>query len=91
MLSGIGWLVVVWVVWTAIGVITTWLVRVTMHGQQDVVIEAEAMIAAEQAKQSYTEPLSPPSEATSARLRPERPERPEPRAPQPLGPPLSAT
>jgi hypothetical protein len=88
MLSLVGWLVVVWVIWTAIFGVTMWLVRFTMNGQQEFVGEQEAAITAVQVMEG--QPDNAASAATgTAPLRPALPEHARPRAP--LGPPLSAT
>jgi hypothetical protein len=46
MLSDVMWLVAVWVIWTAIGVITFTLVRWAMRDQQQVASDLEAQINA---------------------------------------------
>ncbi len=55
MLSEIGWLVVVWLIWTAIFVVTVTLIRLTMHGQQETVGEQELEITAARTGQSVAE------------------------------------
>ncbi len=85
---GIGWLVVVWIIWSAIFFVTMALVRFAMRGQQEHASEEEAKIIAAQAAQGHAEP---PAAATSAAPGAARPERPTPRPQQPFGPPLSAT
>ncbi len=55
MLSEIGWLVVVWVIWTAIFVVTVTLIRLTMHGQQEAVGEQELEITAARTGQSVAD------------------------------------
>ncbi|HEU5346316.1 MAG TPA: hypothetical protein VFU60_18345 [Ktedonobacterales bacterium] len=46
MLFDVGWLVLVWVIWTVLAAIVLWLVQVTMRGQQEIVNEQESAIAA---------------------------------------------
>lgn len=55
MLSEIGWLVIVWVIWTGIFVITVTLIRFTMHGQQEAVGEQELEITAARTGQSIAD------------------------------------
>lgn len=90
MLAGFGWLVVVWVIWSAVFIITMWLIRFTMNGQQEFVTEQEAEINAAQAGQGTDAATTPGS--VRGPTQPPRPSRPTPpRTPAPLGPPLSAT
>lgn len=95
MLAGFGWLVVVWVIWTAVFIATMWMIRFTMHGQQEFVTEQEAEINAAQAGHGANQPAESGVAATGAAgtgpARPPQPERQTPRTPTPLGPPLSAT
>ena len=58
MLSEVGWVVVVWIVWTVLFVLTMTLVRFTMFGQQEVVAEQEAEITAAQTGHSVQETLA---------------------------------
>lgn len=94
MLSLVGWLIVVWVVWTAIFFVTMWLVRFTMNGQQEFVAEQEeaisaAQTAAVQLDGGMTTATVPGSVSVT---QPARPERPELKRTAPLRPPpLSAT
>ena len=88
MLAGFGWLVVVWVIWIAVFIVTIWLIRVTMNGQQESVAEQEAEINAAQAGHGAS---AAPGANEHGPVRPSSPERPTPRTPAPLGPPLSAT
>jgi len=90
MLAGFGWLIIVWVIWTAIFIITMWLIRFTMNGQQEIVTEQEAEINAAQAR-SGVDTSAAPGAAARGPARPSSSERPTPRTPAPLGPPLSAT
>ena len=90
MLAGFGWLVIVWVIWTVIFIVTMWLIRFTMTGQQEVVTEQEAEINAAQAR-SGADMSAARGGADRGPVRPSSPERPTPRTPAPLGPPLSAT
>lgn len=55
MLSEVGWVVVVWIIWTGIFVLTMTLIRFTMFGQQEVVAEQEAEIISAQTGQSVTD------------------------------------
>lgn len=55
MLSEIGWLVIVWIIWTGIFFITMTLVRLTMRGQQEAVGEQELEITAAQTGQSLAD------------------------------------
>lgn len=84
MLAGFGWLVIVWVIWTALFIVTMWLIRFTMNGQQEFVAEQEAEINAAQARSGVDTSAAPGSAVHG-------PVRPTPRTPAPLGPPLSAT
>ncbi len=52
MLSEVGWVVVVWVIWTALFALVMTLVRFTMFGQQEIAAEQEAEIIAAQTGQS---------------------------------------
>ena len=88
MLSLVGWLVVVWVIWTAIFGVTMWLIRFAMNGQQEFVGGQEAAITAAQAMEGQLDNAASAAPG-SAPLRPALPERARPRAS--LGPPLSAT
>ena len=90
MLAGFGWLVIVWVIWTALFIVTMWLIRFTMNGQQEFVAEQEAEINAAQAR-SGVDTSAAPGSAVHGPTRPASSERPTPRTPAPLGPPLSAT
>ena len=91
MLSLVGWLIVVWVVWTAIFFVTMWLVRFTMNGQQEFVVEQEeaisaAQTAAVQLDSGMTTATAPGSASVT------QPARPELKRTAPLRPPpLSAT
>jgi len=58
MLSEVVWVVVVWVIWTALFFITMTLVRFTMFGQQEVVAEQEAEITAAQTGHTVQEALA---------------------------------
>ncbi|MGH2479226.1 MAG: hypothetical protein ACRDHW_06190 [Ktedonobacteraceae bacterium] len=55
MLSEVGWLVVVWLIWTAVFIVTMLLIRLTMHGQQETSANLEAHIIAAQTGQNVTD------------------------------------
>lgn len=46
MLSDVLWLVVVWIIWTAVAAVVATLVRWSMRGQQEIATENEAEINA---------------------------------------------
>ncbi len=85
MLSSVGWLILVWVVWIAISLVTAFLIRFTTRGQQEVVEAQEEAIGAA-LDTRVGEELS----ATSSGA-PSESARPSVRPPQPLGPPIGAT
>ncbi|MDE3228703.1 MAG: hypothetical protein KGO05_02385 [Chloroflexota bacterium] len=55
MLSEVGWLVVIWIVWIAVFAITMSLIRLAMHGQQEMSANQEAHIIAAQTGQNEAE------------------------------------
>lgn len=55
MLSEIAWVVVVWIIWTGIFVLTMMLIRFTMFRQQEVAAEQEAEIVSAQTGQSVAD------------------------------------
>ena len=55
MLSDAGWVVVVWIVWIAVFIITIALIRLAMHGQQETSANMEAHIIAAQTGQNEAE------------------------------------
>ncbi len=92
MLSLVGWLIVVWLVWTAIFFITMWLIRFTMRGQQEFVEEQEEAITAAQAVAAervggVTATTAPGRVSVTQPAQPERPplKRTAPLRPPPLG------
>jgi len=92
MLSLVGWLVVVWLVWTIIFFVTTWLIRFTMRGQQEFVIEQEEAITAAQTAAAHGDGAAAPTAPGSVSVtQATRSERPELKRTAPLRPPLSAT
>lgn len=58
MLAEVGWVVVLWIIWTALFILTMTLIRFTMFGQQEVVAEQEAEITAAQTGQSVEDVLA---------------------------------
>lgn len=55
MLSEVGWVVVVWIIWIAVFSIVVALIRLAMHGQQEMSASQEAHIIAAQTGQNETE------------------------------------
>lgn len=51
----VGWLIIVWVIWTVIAVVAFWLVRFAMRGQQELASEQESEITAWQAAHGHAE------------------------------------
>ncbi|HET9112158.1 MAG TPA: hypothetical protein VFN78_15110 [Ktedonobacterales bacterium] len=92
MLSLVGWLIVVWLVWTIVFFVTTWLIRFTMSGQQEFVIEQEEAITAAQTAAAHGDGAVPTTApGLGSVTQPARKERPELKRTAPLRPPLSAT
>lgn len=85
MLSGVGWLVLVWVAWMVVSLVTAFLIRFALRGQQEIVEAQEQAIGAAQRAHMGEEFSSAPSA-----LAPES-ARPTARPPQPVGPPIGAT
>ena len=59
MLFDVGWLVLVWVIWTVLAVIVLWLVQVMMRGQQEIVNEQESAIAAWEKSHDHAASVGP--------------------------------
>jgi len=88
MLSSVGWLILVWAVWTAVSLVTAFLIRFTMRGQQETVEAQEEAIgaaigAAVGARGGEEMPVTPDGTAPESARLPARP-------PQHLGPPIGA-
>ena len=84
MLSGVGWLIVVWAVWTIISLVTAFLIRFALRGQQETVEAQERAIDAAMGLHGADELPAAPSGAAPESTPPVRP-------PQPFGPPIGAT
>lgn len=59
MLFDVGWLILVWVIWIVVTIVALWLVRVTMHGQQETANKQESEITAWQVSHGRAQEARP--------------------------------
>ena len=84
MLSGVGWLILVWVAWIVVSLVTAFLIRFALRGQQETVEAQERTIDAAMGQHGAGE--APTASSVAAQESP-----PSARPPQPFGPPIGAT